>query len=101
MKDRMHKVALRRQQLVARCETQRAQLTAQLQPLEHTLESMDTGLRILGRIRQHPEWLAAGVIGMIMLTPRRISAMLRGGSQALRTWRSMAPQLQAVLGRFR
>jgi hypothetical protein len=99
MNDRLQLAAQRRQQLVAHCGAQRAQLTAQLQPLGHTLESVKTGLRVAGRFRQHPEWLAAGVIGVLLLTPRRLSAWMRGGTQLLRVWRRMAPQVRMLLGR--
>ncbi|HEY8608772.1 MAG TPA: YqjK family protein [Noviherbaspirillum sp.] len=97
--DRAREVMLRRQQLVAQCHLQRARLAAQLEPVGQALTSVQAGLQVAGRLRQHPEWLALAALGVVMLTPRRISAALRGTAQALRTWRTLAPQLQAFLQR--
>lgn len=78
---------------------QRAELARQLNPLVHTSASISTGLRILDRLRRHPEWIAAGAAGLMLLKPRRLSAMLRFASHCLRTWRSLAPHLQMLLRR--
>jgi hypothetical protein len=99
MNARRELAALRRQRLVAECALQRADMAQQLQPLAHTLESVNTGVRILGRLRSHPGWIAAGVAGLMLVTPRRLSALLRTGSLGLRTWRSLAPGLQLLLSR--
>lgn len=87
MKERMRSAALRRKQLVAQCHLQRAQLAAQLQPLGGALESADAGARIVRRLGQYPEWIAAAAAGLVLLTPRRLSAALRAGAQAVRLLR--------------
>lgn len=99
LRTRAELAALRRRQLMAEIAIQRIDLAAQLQPLAHTLESAHIGLRIAGRLRRHPEWIAAGALGLMLITPRRLAALLRGATSGLRMWRVLAPQLQALLVR--
>jgi hypothetical protein len=96
---RAEQAALRRRQLMAEIAIQRIDLATQLHPLAHTLESARIGLRIAGRLRRHPEWIAAGALGLMLITPRRLSALLRAGTSGLRTWRVVGPQLRALLDR--
>jgi hypothetical protein len=90
-------LARRRQRLIAECRMQRADLACQLQPLASTLESVETGLRIAGRVRQHPEWIAAAGLGLALITPRRLSSFLRGATAGMQTWRAIAPRLAMLL----
>lgn len=99
MKTRMEIVARRRQMLIAESCAQRADLALQMQPVMYALESANSGLRIAGRIRQHPGWLATIVAGLLLVTPRRLSALLQFCTQNLRTWRSLAPALRILITR--
>lgn len=101
MKTRAELLALKRQRLIAECRLQRIDLLDQLQPLGQTLDSVNTGLRIIDRVRRHPEWIAAACLGLLMITPRRLSAWMRLGSMGLRTWRMLAPQIGMLLHRLR
>lgn len=94
MKTHAKMLAVRRQMLIAECNLQRADLALQVRPLAYTLSSVNIGMRILGRVRQHPEWIAAATLGLFALRPRRLSAFFRFGSNGLRIWRHVQPLLQ-------
>lgn len=96
MKTRAELLAWKRQRLIAQCIAQRSDFALQMRPLTYTLESVDTGLRIMDRIRRHPGWIAAIAAGLVMITPRRLSLLLRFGTAALRTWRSIAPSVRML-----
>jgi hypothetical protein len=100
MKARAELLAQRRRRLIDESAAQRAYLARQAQPLTHTLGSLETGIRIFERIRQHPEWLAAATIGLIAIRPHRLSALLQWGTSGLRTWRRLAPALQGFIARL-
>jgi hypothetical protein len=91
-------LAWKRRQLIAESGIHRAELARQLRPMVYRLESMDTGLRILSRLRQHPGWIAGAVAGVLLLVPRRLSSLFRLGSAGLRSWRAMAPAIRMLLG---
>lgn len=97
MNSRADLLALRRQRLIAECQLQRADIAEQLQPLAYTLDTVNTGLRIVDRVRQHPGWIAAAGLGLLTITPRRISSLLRMGTLGVRTWRTLAPQVGMLL----
>lgn len=86
----------KRQQLLAESAAQRAELSAQIQSMAHTLGSVQTGLRIVDRFRKHPEWIAALALGLAAITPRRLSSFFRLGSFGLRAWRLVAPAVQML-----
>lgn len=99
MKTRAELLAWKRQQLIAESIAQRADLALQLQPLGHRLDALNTGLRIVDRVRRHPGWLVALAAGVMLVTPRRLSSLMRLGSAGLRTWHSVAPTLRLLLER--
>jgi len=84
----------RRRDLIAACAMQREDMASQAQSLKHVMTSFDAGLRILNRIERHPGWLAVAAGGLMVIRPRRLSALLRLGTAGLRTWRQWAPVLQ-------
>lgn len=96
MKSRAELVAWKKRQLLEECRMQREELARQLRPVGYQLESVDSGIRIISRIRQHPEWIAGLGVGVLLLTPRRLSSWFRIGSSAVRTWRSIAPALKMI-----
>jgi hypothetical protein len=96
MMTRAEQLALRRQRLVAECILQRADLSMQAQPLQHSLTSAAIGLRIADRVRRHPGWLAALGLGLFMVRPVRLSNLLRVGTGGLRLFRQVTPLLQQL-----
>lgn len=84
----------RRLMLIAESQAQRADLAQQVLPLAYTISSAHTGLRILDRIRKHPGWIAVVTVGLVAITPRRLSAVLQLGTAGLRLWRSVMPLVQ-------
>jgi hypothetical protein len=99
MNTRAQWLAQRRQYLIAESAVQREELAQQAQPVARTLETVETGMRIVERIRQHPGWLLGAVAGLLALRPRRLSALLQFGTSGLRTWRQLAPALQSFIAR--
>ena len=96
MNTRADLLAWKRQQLIAESAAQRAELALQMRSLTHTLESVQIGLRIVERLRQHPGWIAALPVGLAALTPRRLSSFLRLGTISLRFWRYVSPALRLL-----
>jgi hypothetical protein len=99
MKKRAEIAALKRQQLIAESAARRANLALQAQPVMRSLESAKVALRIAGRVGRHPAWIAAAAIGLVLVTPRRLSALLLAGTGGLRGWRMIAPAVQMLLAR--
>jgi hypothetical protein len=98
MTTRAELLALRRLHLLAECDAQRVDLLLQARPFGHALTSLETGVRIVDRVRRHPGWIAAAALGLMAIRPRRLSALLRAGSSGLRGWRALAPLLQNLRG---
>ena len=94
MKSRAELLALRREMLMEECRLQRRQLAIDMQPLMLGAESLQVGLRIAGKARQHPEWIAIAAIGLAMIKPRRLSSFMRLGTAGMRMWRQVRPLLQ-------
>lgn len=88
-KDRKHYLVLRSRAL-------RAHLIHDARPLAHSIASVESGWRMLGRVRQHPEWLAAAALGVRLLRSARLAALIRGTAFGVRTWRQLLPLLAAV-----
>jgi hypothetical protein len=99
MTTRAELLAQRRRHLIAESAAQRAHLAEQAQPLASALSSLETATRIFERVRRHPEWLAGAAIGLIAIRPRRLSALLRLGTNGLRTWHQLSPALQSFIAR--
>jgi hypothetical protein len=97
MKTRAALLAAKRQQLLAESRVRRADIALQLQPLAHSLTSLDAGLRIVKRISKHPGWIAAVALGIAALKPSRLSSFFRAGTAGLRTWRQIRPVVQQLM----
>ena len=95
MRSRSELLALKREMLLAECEMQRQQLAIDMQPLALGAESLQVGMRIVGKARRHPEWLAFAALGLAMIKPRRLSSFMRLGASGMRMWRQVRPLLQA------
>lgn len=89
----------KRQRLLATSAVQRAEVAVHLQSLAHSLDSVQIGLRIVDRVRRHPGWIAAAALGVMAITPRRLSSFVRLSTLGLRAWRFIAPALRARLQR--
>jgi hypothetical protein len=96
---RSEMLARRRQQLIAQSIALRSDVALQGQYLGHSLGTAQIGLRVLDRVRKHPEWIAGAALGLALIKPRRLSALLQMGTVGLRTWRQVTPLLQYVIGR--
>jgi hypothetical protein len=94
MRSRAELLAMRREMLLAECEMQRRQLEIEMRPLVLGAESLQTGMRIVGKARKHPEWLALAALGLAMIKPRRLSSFMRLGTAGMRMWRQVRPFLQ-------
>jgi len=101
MNRRAEFLAWKRRQLLAESSAQREDLALQLDAWSYRMQSMESGLRILARIRQHPGWIAGAAAGLLLLTPRRLSSLLRLGVSGLRSWQSYAPTVRMLLDRMR
>lgn len=99
MTARSEVLARRRRQLIAQSIALRSDLAMQGEYLEHSLCTAQIGLRVLDRIRQHPEWIAGAALGLALIKPRRLSALLQMGTVGLRAWRQVTPLLQHMIGR--
>lgn len=91
MKTRAEILAQRRLMLIAESQALRTDLAQQALPLTYTMSSVNIGLRILDRIRKHPGWMVAAAVGLVAITPRRLSAFLQFGTAGLRLWRLAMP----------
>lgn len=97
MNTRAELLEWKRQQLLAESETLRAKLADHTQSLAYTLDSVQIGLNIVDRIRKHPGWIAALALGLVVITPRRLSSFLRLGTIGVRAWHSVAPAVQLLV----
>lgn len=93
MSTRAEMLALKRAMLLEECALQRHQLALDMRPLVLGAESLQVGMRIVGKARRHPEWIALAAVGLAMLKPRRLSSFMRLGTAGMRMWRQVRPLL--------
>ena len=97
-------LAQRRLELIEQSGQQRAELGLQGQLIRHHLASIDLGLSLFGRIRQHP-WLMAGIAaGVVLLKPQRMIAKVQTGMAmwqgVRRVMPIMLPIFQALMAKL-
>lgn len=95
------RLAQRRAELIARCTAQRNALSMQSQSLAQMTSTLDHGLALLRRIKNNPVAMAALVVAVAIIKPRRLLALARTGLLAWQTLRTVAPLLHDMLGRYR
>lgn len=77
----------RKHALILRSRALRARLLQDMSPLAHAAAGAESGARIVARVGRHPEWLAAGLLGVMLLRPGRLAAWARGMTLGLRVSR--------------
>lgn len=97
MNQKLIDIAIERGRLIERSSNQRQLLEQQLQPLGAGLSSAD---RVIAGVRkgsdyvkQHPEMVAAGVVVLVVLQPRRVWRWSKRGFFVWRTWRMLRQQM--------
>ncbi|MEA5098796.1 MAG: YqjK family protein [Burkholderiaceae bacterium] len=84
-------LAQRREQLVARCGQQRAELAAQTQALRGSLALGSVASDLLATVKQNKLLIAGATLAVVLVKPRRILSGLKTGVLAWQTWRNLLP----------
>lgn len=90
-------LAARRQHLLARGVLQRNVFLAQKNRLRTSFNTLDTGLRLINRVRRSPGLVLGLIAGVVMLAPRRLASLLETGLVLTRGWRLLSPWLDRLL----
>lgn len=90
-------LATRRQHLLARGEHQRSTLLIQKKRLQSSFKTLDTGLRLINRVRNSPGLVLGLIGGVVLLAPRRLASLLETGLVLSRGWRLLSPLLNRLL----
>jgi len=97
--NRIEEIRARRAALVARATVERARAAAQLARWRPHFALVDR-LAAAGRaVLDHPEWLVAGAVVILVLRPRRVLAWARNGFLAWRAWRWVALAAREISAR--
>jgi len=94
MTGRMIEITLRREQLIANCQTQRAELSALAQELQGPLRVADRVVDGVRYLRAHPVLLAAGVAALVVVRRRGWWQWMRRGIVLWRTYRALRTSAQ-------
>jgi hypothetical protein len=86
MNTKLHRLAQRRERLVAQISAQRVALVEDIEPWRMPLGLADQGLSALRYLGRHPEWIAGAVVLVVALGPGRAGKWLGRGWV---TWRVM------------
>lgn len=96
----MIELALRRQRLQIQSATQRKALVAaaeNLAPVFAVADGVRDGSRWLAR---HPEWLAGGIVALLVVRPRVVLRWTRRSFFAWQAWRKLEAWRPDIFGRF-
>jgi hypothetical protein len=85
----------RRGRLLTLSAQRRREFAEQLLPLRGPLTAADRGISLIRTLKAHPEWVALGAAGLVVLKPLRTLRWLRG---ALLVWR-LLPFLRGLARR--
>ena len=81
----------RKRYLILKSRSLRAHLMHDVVPLSHSLTAAESAAHILGRLRQHPEWVVGAALAVVLLRPNRIGRWVRGTALGMRAWRQLLP----------
>jgi len=88
--DKLAEIARRKERLIARTESQRADIGAGFRQLQGPIGVVDRGLEIVSFLRRHP-LLVATVIAAVVAFRRRSLVSLAGSALSVwRIWRSVS-----------
>jgi CHAD domain-containing protein len=79
MSEKLHRLAERRERLVAQAAAQRMALAQSIEPWRIPLAVADQGLAALRFLKRHPAWIVGGGILIAALRPVRVVKWLRRG----------------------
>lgn len=94
MRERLLFLAEQRARLAAQARDEREHLAALLGPADAVGSMAQSVLRTLAEVRRHPVILAAIVLLLVALRPRRVFSMLVRGWSAWRLYRGASDWLQ-------
>lgn len=90
-------LACLRERLIACCAIQRNTLTGEAQSLLGKLSVFDLGLTLFERLKKNPAWTAGLVVGLIVIKPRRLVAVLQTGLLAWQSLRVLTPAMKNIM----
>lgn len=90
----------RRLGLLERCAEQRRTLAFHAHGVRDVSVKIDSAMNVVRRIRQHPGWIAAVLVGVAVIKPERLATVAKTAVAALRTFNKVAP-IVAVLNQRR
>jgi hypothetical protein len=85
----MIKLMRKREQLLARCDMQRVELTAVADIWARPLQVIDSGLAGVRYLRRNPLVLAAGLAGLAVVQRRRLWPWVKRGYFVWRSYRTL------------
>jgi len=88
MKKRLADLACRRRELLEKIETQRVEVAEISQHWQKPLALVDTGLKAVRFIRNHPAWIAGSVAAFLALRRKGIAGLAHEGWRLLRLYPS-------------
>ncbi len=92
-------IRARRAHLMARAAVERERICVELHAWEAPLALADKGYAAARYVRQHPQWIVAAVVLLVVLRPRRALSWARNGLLAWRAWRWIAQSLRGLATR--
>ena len=90
----------RRLGLLERCAEQRRTLAFQAHGVSEVAARFDSALNIVRRIRQHPGWIVALLVGLAVIKPQRLSVIAKTAATVMPTFNKVA-LIVAALNRRR
>lgn len=90
------KLAQRKLELVARCRQQRESLHLQTQRWKQQLSWQDAVHNGLEYAKRYQLWIVGAAIGVVILKPRRVKALMQTGTTAFAAYQSMQPVIDKV-----
>lgn len=83
-------IARRKEQLIARCATQREAIAGAFRELRQPLAVADRALAVTRFLRAHPVLVLAAVAGVVAFRRRNVLSLVTSGLASWRIWRAIA-----------